>query len=225
VQTLLVTRVAVFRDTLADALMATGRISVVATAQDSDAALVAAHRRRPDVALLDLPHPYGPATASAIRASSPGTQIVAFAVRARDTEILAWGKAGAVGCVSASESLSSLVIAIEHAANGQTTFSEALAGTLFAAVARFDMSRAPEGDSLTRRERQILELVASELSNQQIADLLHLQLPTVKNHVRSVYRKLQVHRREDARAWVVSRGGGGEYQAGTRFLKPAGPLR
>src|SRR5437773_985410 len=89
------------------------------------------------------------------------------------------------------------------AASGRL-YPEGLAASLLRRVATLAAEQAPvsAAERLTSREREIVRLIDDGLSNKQIAGELHIELPTVKNHVHNILEKLQVQRRSEAAARV-----------------------
>jgi RNA polymerase sigma factor (sigma-70 family) len=110
--------------------------------------------------------------------------------------------AGAQGCVLEEASLEELKVAIERVVAGETFCSQQLVSSMFqqlAELSRDSITTQRAVDvNLTPRERQILQLMADKMTNQEIADELSLSLYTVKNHVHNILEKLQVDDRFDA---------------------------
>lgn len=107
---------------------------------------------------------------------------------------------GAASAVSRFASLDEVVLAIRQTLAGghalDTSMAARLMGELSAALRRADGQTTSE--SLTRRELQVLTLVADGLPNRAVANELHISENTVKNHMRSVHEKLGVHTRTEA---------------------------
>ena len=132
-------------------------------------------------------------------------RLVAFGVPDDEREILAWAEAGVLGCLDRTVALGELVDAIEKVAHSEACCSSAVAATLFrrvSAVARARLVGPETRSPLTPREADILPLVARGLSNKEIAAALSLTVPTVKNHLHRIYRKLGIRRRAETTAWV-----------------------
>jgi DNA-binding NarL/FixJ family response regulator len=104
-----------------------------------------------------------------------------------------------VGFVEREAELDELVASVECAARGEASFPPRIATTLLRRISSLAMRRAsPEPNSLTARERQIVQLIAEGLSNKEIGTRLFIEVATVKNHVHNILEKLQVKRRDDA---------------------------
>jgi DNA-binding NarL/FixJ family response regulator len=106
---------------------------------------------------------------------------------------------GASGCILADASLEEVVEAIRCVWHGTPAMSARCITSLFRYVARLRGGGSlPPTVNLTRRERQILELIVEGLTNKEIAQRLYLQPQTVKNYVHQVLQKLDVHSRLEA---------------------------
>jgi two-component system, NarL family, nitrate/nitrite response regulator NarL len=203
IETFVLVSVRLYRDGIADALRKDGRFCVVGSAESFETADVqlAALRRAPDVALVDVGLPNGTRTARALRSALPQTRIVALAVREVDEDVVAWVEAGVSGLVSQDAALAELLDAIEAAAHDAVLTTPSVTAALFRRVAALADVNANGGAAmLTRREREIVRLIDEGLSNKEIAASLRIQLATVKNHVHHILVKLGVQRRAEAAA-------------------------
>lgn len=197
----IITPVRFYREGLAHVLGGVPTVDVVDVAADPDEALSALLQHEPDVVLLDVPVAAATSTVHHVVEVVPRTRVVALGVQETEAEVLAWAEAGAHGYVSCESSIDELVAAVEAAGRGELLCPTAIAGALLRRVGR--LAGAGGGgpspaDRLTSREQEIVELMARGLSNKQIAHSLDIALPTVKNHVRNIFEKLEVHRRADA---------------------------
>jgi len=201
--------VRLYRDGIADALRRDDRFRLVGTAASlEDAEQSLRHLvRAPDVTLVDVELPEGAAVARVLRAGWPSAGIVVLAVREAVEDILSWAEAGVSGIVSREATLAELLDAVEAAARAEVITSPAVTAVLLRRVASLAGTRSGgEGPALTRRERQIVRLLARGLSNKEIASELRLEVPTVKNHVHNILEKLRVAHRADAAAAALARG-------------------
>lgn len=155
-------------------------------------------RHRPDVVLMDasshefLPH-------VALLRDVQDLIVVAFAVSDDEGDIIACAEAGVSAFVERSASIDDLVDAVVRGLRGELQLSPRLAATLFRRVGTLGRPGAlPRGARLTAREREILLMLRSGMSNKEIATGLGLCVPTVKNHVHRLLEKLGVHRRSEA---------------------------
>ena|SRR5215471_1523963 len=143
------------------------------------------------VVLCDL----AAATAGGAAAGTAGRLLV-FNVADEDRTIIDCVQVGASGCVLQDADLDEMVASIHAVAAGVAPCSARVVTSLFRYVASRRDERHPVlSPSLTGREEEVLRLVAAGLSNGQIAGQLGLRPQTVKNHVRRVFEKLDVHSR------------------------------
>jgi two-component system, NarL family, nitrate/nitrite response regulator NarL len=202
----LVTEMRLFREILPEVLARDKRIEIVASVGLGAEMVLAARKANADVVVLQLEVAPGLVVARRLIESDPRAKIVVFGVAEDARDIAAWAKAGALGCVVQNASFDELINAIEHAARGLPSCSAAAGTALFRDIAALGARRGIDSQQrqakLTPREREILRLVSHGLANKQIADLLSLQVATVKNHLHNIFRKLDVHDREDAAAWA-----------------------
>jgi two-component system, NarL family, nitrate/nitrite response regulator NarL len=159
-----------------------------------------------DVYVVDV---YSPEGLSAITRVTRelATSVVAYGVEETEREVVAAVEAGARGLVLADDGVGDLVETIELAARGEVRLSPRIAGILTRRLASLAAGRddpLPVESKLTARELQIICLVDEGLSNKQIAQVLQIQVPTVKNHVHSILEKLNVSRRAEAAARMRS---------------------
>jgi len=135
----------------------------------------------------------------AVRAESPGSRILAFAVREEIDAILDYAQAGADGFVTANGSIPELVDAIERTAAGELLCSPRIAAQLLRRAA-YEASRSGDGPgyNLTGRELQVFSLLKQGRTNKEIAVGLNIAEATVKNHVHHLLEKLHVSTRGQA---------------------------
>jgi DNA-binding NarL/FixJ family response regulator len=164
----------------------------------------------PSIALLELDVVVGLKLVRELVRDHPELKVFVYGSTDDEREVAAWAEAGATRIVMRTVSLTDLVRYVCEAARSDKPSGRAPALVHSAAgmtsVVR-ELSAA--GAELTQREIDVLRLVAAGLSNREIADTLFLGLPTVKNHVQHLMRKLGVHRRsEAARYWHESQAAG-----------------
>jgi DNA-binding NarL/FixJ family response regulator len=158
----------------------------------------------PEVVILDVAAVEAFATASTLSSRLPITKIIAFAVSEVDDVVLACADAGIAGYVAPDGSASDLISAVEFALRDELYCSPRIAHLLSRRIGALSarIAGSPEPQTLTRRERQILDLVGEGKSNKEIGRALRISNATVKNHVHNILEKLQVHRRGEAAAWL-----------------------
>lgn len=200
VSALLVSPTAAYCDALARALDLVTSFAVVGIAHSADEALRATSACSPDLVVLDLPVPEGPLVCQDMRRIRPHAKVVAIGVPPARHEVLAWAGTSVAGCIAKTASLSELIEALQQVGRDEVTCSASLASALFAHARRSMSELRPA--NLTRREREIVRLLAEGLSNKEIAAVLHVQTPTVKNHVHNIFEKVGVHTRSEVSAWL-----------------------
>ncbi len=197
--------VRLYREGLERWLGSTGTVSVVGVAAAPAEAMELMAALQPDVVLLDLGRATSLRVARDIRGTIPTTKVIALAVSGVGTDVIACAEAGIRGYLTRDGTLSDLVETIEYAARGETLCPPHVTADLFerlAVVASAGLPQPAAEASLTARETQIAELIERGRSNKEIARSLSIALPTVKNHVHNVLRKLQVERRTDVAGYV-----------------------
>lgn len=205
---LVVTEIRLYRDGVAAALCANDDIAAV-TAATGRAAVVAARHHEVEVVLLDLTMADWLGTTRSMLSARPALKIVVLGATDEGPELVQAAEAGVAGYVSRDASLSDLVEAVRCAHRGEAPCPSTVAAGLLRHIALQARARhvvdAPV--RLTPRERDVLRLLQSGLSNKEIARALDLQVSTVKNHVHNVLGKYGVHDREEV-LQELSVGGG-----------------
>ena len=207
---------AVVRDGLVLLLSASDGVQVVGAAADGDEAVALVLAERPDVALLDLrmPKRTGAEVAGVLAEQAPEVRVLVLTTFADDDAILPALRAGAAGYLTKDASGEQLLAAIRDVAAGRTVLDasvqrrlvELVAGRPVAAAAPAPPSADDDVGGLTRREVDVVRLVAEGLSNQQIARRLVVSEATVKTHLNHVLSKLQLDGRPGLVAWAWRQG-------------------
>lgn len=190
-----------YRDGVARSLSEDPGLLVVGQAQDAKAAVELAARLRPDVLLLDISMPEGGGLA-ALRAVMdwPEPPKVAMLTASEEDDIVMQAlKAGALGYILKGVSARDLVGVVKDLARGQTYVSPLLASRLLTAM-RGGAKAKPANplEDLSKREEDILALVAEGKSNKEIGLSLDLQEKTVKHYMTSILQKLHLRNRVEA---------------------------
>ena len=194
-----------FREGVIASLSADGGIVVVGEAGEAETAVRVVREVLPDVVLLDVDMPgSGLWAASRIASASPATRVIMLTVSEDEDHLLAAMKAGASGYVLKGVSASELTRIVRSVCAGEVYVAPSLAfGLLHEMTAP---RRSDPLEELGTRERQVLELVASGLSNQEIGLRMGLAERTVKHYITNVLKKLQVRSRVEA-ALLAAKGG------------------
>jgi DNA-binding NarL/FixJ family response regulator len=162
----------------------------------------------PEVVLLDvhLPDGGGEGVIAAVAPERPGVKFLALSVSDAAEDVIGVIRAGARGYVTKTISRDELADAIRRVAAGDAVFSPRLAGFVLDAFrAGEPLGGDPELETLTPREREVLQLIARGYLYKEIAARLSLSVKTVEAHVSSVLRKLQLSTRHELTRWAQER--------------------
>jgi DNA-binding NarL/FixJ family response regulator len=195
----------VFAEGLGMMLDAQDDLAVLGVAHDSHQAIELAATHEPTVLLLDahMPGPDLATTLRAVKASSPATKVLMLSADTRRATIAAALAAGADGFLAKDASSRQVAGAIRTLVNGEGTV--VVAAEPAARPVR-DPSVELRVRTLSGREREILGLLANGWSNRRIAEECFLSLSTVRTHVQSVLRKLDLRSKGQAIAFAFEQG-------------------
>jgi DNA-binding NarL/FixJ family response regulator len=182
-------------------------IQIVGEAGDGATAAALAAASSPDIVLMDvrMPKLSGIEAITAVRNAAPDARIVMLTVSDEEADLYEAIKGGASGYLLKDASTDEVAQAVRVVADGQSLISPSMAMKLldeFKQMARTDRSQ-PATPRLTERELEVLRLVAQGLNNREIARQLFISENTVKNHVRNILEKLQLHSRMEAVMYAV----------------------
>ncbi|GAA3738786.1 response regulator transcription factor [Salinactinospora qingdaonensis] len=200
---------AFFRRGLVSVLDEEADIEVVGEAGDGADAVSQAAELLPDVVLMDVQMPTsGIEACAAVKAAVPSARIVMLTISDEEADLFEALKAGATGYLLKEISITDLPDAVRAVAGGQSFINPSMATKLigeFAALAKKDKTRPRQVPTprLTGRETEVLGLIARGRSNREIARELHIAENTVKNHVRNILEKLQLHSRMEAAVYAI----------------------
>ena len=182
-------------------------LEVVGEAGDGAEGVTLAESAAPDVILLDvrMPKKSGIEACLAIKESVPSAKIIMLTVSDEEADLYEAVKSGASGYLLKDSSIEEVAQAIRVVADGQSLISPSMAIKL---IDEFKQMSRPERETgpalrLTERELDVLRLVAQGHSNKEIAARLFISENTVKNHVRNMLEKLQLHSRMEAVMYAV----------------------
>jgi len=155
----------------------------------------------PDVLLLDagLGDEDSLSVATAITKRRTGTKVVIMDLMPTNEDIVQFVNAGVAGFVLKDATFDEFVATIRAVAAGDKVLPPRMTETLFSQIAlggdARGRERVLEDVRMTRREREVIELIGEGLSNKEIAQRLNIAAHTVKSHVRNVMEKLALHTR------------------------------
>jgi DNA-binding NarL/FixJ family response regulator len=175
---------------------------VVGEAADGNNLMRVVEKVRPDVLLMDAQMPdHKPVEAThTLREQYPQVRIIVLSAYDLPEYVIGLLKAGVTGYVLKDDAADTLVQAIRAVADGEQWVSPQVAKILINSVRN---NRVNETVKLTRREKEVLQLMATGKTNGQIAQDLFISEQTVKNHISNLFRKLGVETRVDAVLYAI----------------------
>jgi DNA-binding NarL/FixJ family response regulator len=196
-----------FREGLITLLKDTEDIEVVGDAQNGKDAMIQVRELKPDVILMDLemPEMNGVEAIRLISHKFPHVKILVLTSYEDDEHIYQAMVSGASGYVVKRVNRDELIKIIKSTYEGEVFFSPFLANIVLKKVSG-QVIQASDYVSVTSREKRILHLIAAGYSNEEIAKTIYISRDTVKAHLKSIYKKLQVKTRTSAAVEAIRRG-------------------
>jgi DNA-binding NarL/FixJ family response regulator len=204
----------VVREGLALVLGLMPGVEVLGTASDGEEAIALAEELTPRVVLMDLRMPRidGVEATRRLSQQQPETKVVVLTTYADDHTVIQALRAGACGFLTKDATSEQIQGALEAAVRGESAIDPAVQHHLVNSIARTaplewappDTARLP--DDLTRREAEVLALIAEGMSNAEIAKRLTVSEATVKSHVNHIYFKTGARDRAQAVAYAYRHG-------------------
>ena len=198
---------ALVRAGLKNLLSLSSEYNVVGEAEDGLAAIRCILKHTPSLALIDLrlPKKSGLEVIAEIKKRSPEVKMLALTAHKSEDLVHAALAAGASGYVSKNATYRELDIAIKSILEGKTYLCPAVSGKV---VERYLQSRkttvrVTKWDTLTKREREVLNLIAEGNKNKEIAVVLYISVKTVEKHRANLIKKLDLHNSAALTAYAI----------------------
>jgi DNA-binding NarL/FixJ family response regulator len=203
---------ALFLDGLKNLLTLNG-IQVVGTARNGLEAFEKTLQLRPDIVLMDIRMPGGDGITATrlIKAERPEVKIVMLTTSSEGPDILEAIKSGAGGYLLKSLETGPFLSYLHGVERGEAAVSREVSGALLKAVSHQDEAGRPDQEAsgepkLTHRQAEILQLVAQDLSNKEIADRLSVSEHTIKYHLGEIFQRLHQKNRAQAAEYAMRKG-------------------
>lgn len=187
-----------------------GDFKIVGVAHNGTEARDKVFALKPDIALLDIKMPgiNGVELTKEIVSKIPDTKVIILTTFADDEYVDAAIAHGASGYLLKNMPIDGLIASIRSISRGVFIISEQIAKKAFRKASSTTGSKSDSkgplterqeqlADLLSRREREVYKLMVNGYSNDEISEMLYIASQTVKNHIRSIYKKIGVHNRSD----------------------------
>ena len=178
--------------------------TVVGEAADAAEAIKVIEATDPDLVLSDLHMPEGGGIAL-VKALAGSVPVVMLTVSEAESDLLDAIAAGALGYLVKSTEPDELREQLWKASKGEPVFSASLAALVLTEFRRLHKAETP-GESLSEREREVLQYVARGHTYKEIGEKLFISPKTVENHVRNILKKLQLNRKQELIRYALDHG-------------------
>jgi DNA-binding NarL/FixJ family response regulator len=189
----------ILRDGIKTILNKQADLKVVAASGGNHDALLQARKLRPQVVLIDLGlrNDNGLRVVKTLTAEMPHTKVIGMGLVPTQLDIVEFVEAGAAGFILKDATIDDVLETIRAVARGTRILPPLLTESLFTHVANHALrnGKLPDAVRMTRREREIVVLIAEAMSNKEIAQRLNLSTHTVKSHIHNILEKLALHSR------------------------------
>ncbi len=188
-----------YRNGVVSTLQDDPAFEIVAACADADSAVMEAAKLAPDIALLDVSMPGGGIEAARkISAANPDIHIAMLTVSEDDDDVMQALQAGATGYILKGVGGEELLALVHELAEGKSYVSPSLAARLLKTMQAPARTGKNAVDELSKREEDILRLVAQGFSNKEVGAELAIQEKTVKHYMTVILQKLHVRNRVEA---------------------------
>ena len=199
----------IMREGLRSLLEKESDIEIIGETEDGQTTVQQVQKLSPDVVIMDISMPNldGIESTRQIIASSPGVKVLALSMHSNKGFIAEMLRAGASGYLSKTSASDELVNAIRIVTSDQTYLSPGIAGTVTDDYVRHLSATGSSSYSiLTKREREVLQILAEGKSSKQVALLLNVSWKTIENHRRNIMDKLDAHNIVDLTKYAIREG-------------------
>jgi len=177
-------------------------MKVVAAPGGNQNSLLKTRTVRPHVVLVDLGlrNQNGLRVVASLRKATPELKVIGMGLIPTQLDIVEFVQEGASGFILKDATIADFLSTIRSVARGGKVLPPSLTGSLFSHVAEYALNKKGRGQlnravRMTKREREIISLIADALSNKDIARRLNIATFTVKSHVHNILEKLALHSR------------------------------
>ncbi len=198
----------IVRSGLRALLEAEPSLSVIGEAEDGRAAVTLACQLKPDIVLMDIAMPLlnGLEATRQLRQQCPDVRVLVLSMYDNEEYIRHALEAGAMGYLLKDATTSELIGAIHSVYRGEAVLSPAITRLVIEDYLRWGGMRPQEEvDSLSPREREILQLIAEGYTNKQIAEILSISIKTVQAHRNNLMQKLDLHDRGELIKYAIQK--------------------
>jgi len=191
----------ILRDGIRALINAQPDLNIVATSGESHDTLSQVRTTKPQVVLMDLGlrNENSLRTVATLAKEFPHTKVVGMGLIPSQTDIIEFVEAGAAGFILKDATVEDVLGTIRSVARGARVLPPPLTESLFTHVIEQALRRGkgvlPAAVRMTKREREIIVLIAEGMSNKEIAQRLNLSTYTVKSHVHNILEKMALHSR------------------------------
>ena len=203
----------VVRSGLRQLLKTSADFSVVGEASSGDEAIEQVKKYKPDIAILDISMPgmNGIDATRIIKQDSDGTKVLILTIHESEDYVLQMVRAGASGYLLKNAGKEELFNAVRAIVAGERFFSPGISKLMVEEFIRRANKTAPKTpppntEALTKREIEVLKMIAGGLSNQQIADKLFISDRTVDTHRTNLMEKLKIHETAGLVKYAIEKG-------------------
>lgn len=181
---------------------------VVGEADDGRMAVSLACQLKPDIIIMDIAMPLlnGLEATRQIKHACPGSKVIILTMHDNEEYIVQMLEAGAMGYILKDAAARELIHAIRLVHRGEAVLSPAITRIVIEDYLRWGMIRPTgDGDELSPREREILQLIAEGYTSKQIAEILVISIKTVQAHRNSLMQKLKLHNRGELIKYAIQK--------------------